>query len=107
MASSPLTYLPGTGVSGSANQGTPLTGFNVKVYYNPNNEPGTICEWYASYTVYSTSGTLTTGETLYTDAYGTNKFVGYDRVWLDPAGGDVYYLDGITGEVGTTGYGSC
>jgi hypothetical protein len=107
LASSPLTYLSGTGVSGSANQGTPLTGFGVKVYYNPNNEVGTICEWYASYTVYSTSGTLTTGETLYTDAYGTNKFVGYDRVWLDPSGGDVYFLDGITGEVGTTGYGTC
>jgi hypothetical protein len=107
-ASSPLTYLPGTGVSGSANQGPVLTGFNVKVYYNPDGETGSICDFYIVYTAYSTSGTLTTGETLYLDAYGNNKLIGYDSVWLETGSATpVYFLDGITGEVGTTTGNTC
>jgi hypothetical protein len=119
-ASSPLIYLTGTGVSGSATGGTPIaTPVNgdglAQLATRPN--PYDICSQYYSPVriVYSTTGLIEESAVLYFDAYGNDKVVGYNYV-VDNGDGDgckIYELDAITGIVGTwtgnrcSSYGGC
>ena len=102
-ASSPLTYLPGTGVSGSANQGTVLAIVgNLKVfYYVPDSY---LCDNYAGpFDIYTSTGDITPGLIAYLDEYGNSKPLGYEQIAdLD---GTVYELNSLTAEIGAdTGY---
>jgi hypothetical protein len=108
LASSPIIYLAGTGVSGSSTAGTPLIGAGYVKILVPGPEP-TFCDNYEEYYVYTTTGTIVTGSTLYLDAYGNNKFVGYSNILVvtGPNFWTGYYISEITAIVGPTDGSSC
>ena len=108
-ASSPIVYLQGTGVSGSAASGGPiayqLTG-EYKLSYYGGGDYERICQYATSgpYTLYSSTGLLEPGAVLYYDEYGNNLVTNYSylvatdycRLWeLNPITGvvvdDTYY----------------
>jgi hypothetical protein len=91
-SASPLRYLPGTGVTGSA-----LTsGFPQIVAFA--NSTFLVCNANAQ-TVYDANDDgLTTGNILYVDQYLTTPVTGYSYA-TDPTG-DIYEIDSSTGEVG-------
>lgn len=91
-AASPLRYLPGTGVTGSAlTSGYP---HSIAFAFNSTLVCGAIPQ-----TVYDANNDgLSTGNILYTDQYLTNPVTGYN--YATDAGGDIYEIDSSTGEVG-------
>jgi len=68
-ASSPLLYLSGTGISGSATAGTPIAYQLVGEYRLGRSSEDKACSAPA-FRLYSTSGYVDPGATLYWDAYG-------------------------------------
>ena len=112
LASAPLVYLQGTGVSGSL---VPvvvatLVGF-LQISSNPTFEEVCIEE---RIFVYSTTGDISTGAVLYYDPYGTSKILGY-RYVVDNSVTNcpIWELIPFSGEVGLftsaycTSYGGC
>ena len=93
-SASPLRYLPGTGLSGSA---APTAGVAEEVQLgNYLSGYGSVCAL-GTTTVYSVSGTGV-NEYIYTDLYLTNPVTGYD--YMADATGDVYDLNSATGQIG-------
>ena len=93
-AASPLRYLPGTGVTGSA-----LTSGYPQTIAFANNS--TLVCAALPITVYDTNNDgLLTGNILYVDQYLTTPVTGYS--YATDAGGDIYEIDSSTGEVGNS-----
>ena len=90
-SASPLRYVSGTGVSGSA---APTAGVAEQIQLG--NVLQNVCYNSVS-TVYSETG-YATGEYIYTDLYLTNPVTGYSY-FADPSG-DIWELDSSTGQVG-------
>jgi hypothetical protein len=81
VSSSPLIYLQGTGVSGSAQSGGPIAfsiGTNYGLSYS-TGQPYTACNSYdAPFELFSSTGVLEPSAVLYFDAYGNNVVWGYN-----------------------------
>lgn len=93
-SASPLRYLPGTGLSGSA---APTAGVLEYVQLSTIlSGYGGVCDMGTSI-IYSVSG-YGVGEYIYTDLYLTNPVTGYD--YLADQTGDVYELNSSTGQIG-------
>lgn len=90
-SASPLRYVAGTGVSGSA---SPTPGVAEQIQLGNIAEQTCIEDLT---TIYSATG-YGTGEYIYTDLYLTNPVTGYN--YFADAGGDVYELNSSTGQVG-------
>jgi len=106
LASSPLVYLSGTGVSGSASGGTPIAyevGFCQLSFYSDYRD-ACLSGNYDVRNIYSTTGYIDPGATLYFDAYGNDLVTGY-RWIVDRTICEVYELSSLNGTVGySTGY---
>jgi hypothetical protein len=104
LASSPLVYLTGTGVSGSQTGGGPIA-FNIGdcILSNSGN-PITWCLSTPYVELYSSTGILEPSAVLYYDEYGINKVVGYshvtDKNGSSPTQCDVFTINPLTGVVG-------
>ena len=99
LASSPLLRIAGTGLSGSV-QGINPT---VTAYYVGNAKlsnqsvPQDACGIYQNYDVYTISGQILNGQTLYYDQYGADIVTNYIRV-VDPITLEIYPLNsGVIG----------
>ena len=92
-AVSPLRYIQGTGITGSA---PPTAGESQEVQLG--NNLGTICSQGLT-TIYYEVGGFGPGDIIYTDLYLTNPVTGYS--YLADATGDIYDLDDLTGEMGS------
>lgn len=96
-ASSPLVYLSGTGVSGSASSGGTIAyaigpcRLGYGQIYQTCDEP--------TYELYSNTGVITPGSKLYYDQYGNSPVSGYK--WLVDANNscEIYSINTTTGEV--------
>ena len=81
LASSPIIYLSGTGVSGSAQSGGPIAisiGTNYGLSYS-TGQPLTACNYYiAPLELFSSTGVLEPSAVLYFDAYGNSPVIGYN-----------------------------
>ena len=81
LASSPIIYLSGTGVSGSAQSGGPIAisiGTNYGLSYS-TGAPRTACNYYiAPLELFSSTGVLEPSAVLYFDAYGNSPVIGYN-----------------------------
>ena len=89
---SPLRYIQGTGVTGSApTEGVAITflAFGTTEWGACNN---------ASFTVYSSDGDYVPGQIIYQDRYLQSPLTGYNY-FSDPSG-DIYDIDNFTGAVG-------
>jgi hypothetical protein len=99
LASSPLLQISGTGLSGSVQGLNPI----VNAFYVGNAKLSTVssaqsaCGIYQLYDVYTVSGQILQGETLYYDRYGADIVTNYDWV-VDPLGLEIYPLSsGVIG----------
>jgi hypothetical protein len=92
-SSSPLRYLQGTGVSGSA---APAEGVAITIPISTS--PTAVCTTTFEPTLYIETGAIfpAIGDILYTDPYLTNPLTGYSYT-VEP-GGDVRTIDSSTGE---------
>ena len=102
VSSTQLLQIAGTGLSGSVSGLNPI----VNYYYagtaklsNAGN-PRSACGIYQSYDVYTESGQILQGETLYYDPYGASAVTNYNWV-VDPSSLEVYELNN-----GVIGFGS-
>ena len=81
LASSPIIYLSGTGVSGSAQSGGPVAtsiGTNYGLSYS-TGQPLTACNYYIGpLELFSSTGVLEPSAVLYFDAYGNSPVIGYN-----------------------------
>ena len=81
LASSPIIYLSGTGVSGSAQSGGPVAtsiGYPYHLSYS-TGQPLTACNAQEGpYELFSSTGILEPSTVLYFDAYGNNPVVGFN-----------------------------
>ena len=104
-ASSPLIYLAGTGVSGSASGGGPIAFSVGDCSLVTSNNPSTWCLGTGYVELFSSTGVLEPSAVLYYDAYGNDLVVGYryviDRNTSSPTQCDIYNINGLTGIVGT------
>jgi hypothetical protein len=102
LASSPLLQISGTGLSGSVQGLNPI----VNAFYVGNAKLSTVssaqsaCGIYQLYDVYTVSGQILQGETLYYDRYGADIVTNYNWV-VDPISLEIYPLTS-----GVIGYGS-
>ena len=103
-ASSPLLRMAGTGLSGSVDgfRPTPTQFYAGNLIFTPSSYPYYVCTSPISYDVYTISGTLTQGEILYYDRYGTSPITGY-YYFSAGYGSEITEVDRTTGEIG---YGS-
>jgi hypothetical protein len=101
LASSPLLQISGTGLSGSV-QGLnpPINAFYVGNAKLSTSPPPSSCGIYQNYDVYTVSGQILQGETLYYDRYGADAVTNYGYV-IDPSSLEVYPL-----AAGVIGFGS-
>ena len=78
LASAPLVYIQGTGVSGSL---VPIVVATLVGYLQISSRPTyeEVCSEERIF-VYSTTGDISTGAVLYYDPYGTSKILGYTYV---------------------------
>ena len=110
LASTPLSYLQGTGLSGSVSGINPVeTKFSIGTYKlsNAANAPS-VCQDFSTavyYQLYTDTGTFQSGLIAYTDPYGNNPAIGYSFM-VEGTGGsgkEVYSMNSSTAEIG---YGS-
>jgi hypothetical protein len=98
LASSPLLQISGTGLSGSVEGlNPPINAFYVGNSKLSNAFPPSTCGIYQNYDVYTVSGQILQGETLYYDRYGADIVTNYNFV-VDPSSLEIYQL--IDGEIG-------
>jgi hypothetical protein len=102
LASTPLLQIPGTGLSGSIQGLNPtINAFYVgNVKLSNQSVPQQACGIYQLYDVYTLSGQILQGETLYYDQYGADIVSNYNWV-VDPLGLEIYELNN-----GVIGFGS-
>lgn len=105
-ASSPLVYLAGTGVSGSASGGGVIAYSIGDCRLTVSNNIADVCTDNL-FEIYSTTGTLVAGATLYFDPYGNNLVTGYRYISNAPVDCEVFSINRITGEVITSEGYSC
>jgi hypothetical protein len=106
LASSPLLYLTGTGLSGSVEGLNPVvTKYYVgEVRYGYSYNAADTCGSPARIQTYTDTGYIMSGLIAYSDQYGTNPITGLQFI-LDPSSLEVYTLNSSTGEIGYgTGY---
>jgi hypothetical protein len=101
LASSPLLQISGTGLSGSV-QGLnpPINAFYVGNARLSTAAPPSTCGIYQNYDVYTVSGQILQGETLYYDRYGADIVTNYNFV-VDPSSLEIYPIT-----AGVIGYGT-
>jgi hypothetical protein len=108
LASSPLVYLQGTGVSGSATSVIATSVGNCTLSYYTNKTDA--CIQTSNFELFSSTGLVENSAVMYYDAYGNNKVVGYQLVIpREPAYGqscEIWSIDTITGIINTL-EGSC
>jgi hypothetical protein len=100
MASSPLVYLSGTGISGSATPTPPSQIFVGRATFTPSLSPSAACSPTINLPIYTVSGTYTAGEVAYSNASGTQKILGL-RYFTDLTTKEIYPIDSITAVIGT------
>ena len=106
LASSPLLYLTGTGLSGSVEGLNPvITKYYVgEVRYGYSYNAADTCGSPARIQTYTDTGYIISGLIAYSDQYGNNPITGLQFI-LDPSSLEVYTLNPSTGEIGYgTGY---
>lgn len=100
MASSPLVYVSGTGVSGSALPPSPTQYFVGQGRFTFSNNPTQWCNLTnPTFDFYTSTGAVTTGVIAYYDDLGTSPVINY-RYFVDPASSEVYSINQYTGEIG-------
>jgi hypothetical protein len=110
-ASSPIVYLQGTGVSGSAQSGgvvaTQLTG-DYKLSYYGGYDYERVCQYATSgpYTLYSSTGLLEPSAVLYYDAYGNNLVTNYSYL-VDTYDCSLWQISPLNGVVVDNTYYNC
>jgi hypothetical protein len=99
LASTPLIRIAGTGLSGSVSGLNPT----INAYYVGNAKlsnqsvPQQACGLYQNYDVYTISGQIINGQTLYYDQYGADIVTNYIKV-VDPITLEIYPLsNGVIG----------
>jgi hypothetical protein len=106
-ASTPLSRIAGTGLSGSVGGINPQPNvFSIgtyKVSYVSN--AGLVCGNFteaAFYQLYTDTGTFQSGKIAYTDPYGNNPVIGFNWMVFNTGGGanEIYSLNSSTGEIG-------
>ena len=104
-ASSPLIYLAGTGVSGSASGGGPIATSIGDCILSYSSNPATWCLSTPYVELFSSTGVLEPSAVLYYDAYGNSSVTGYRYVTDKSIGSstecDVYSINPYTGIVDT------
>jgi hypothetical protein len=106
VASSPLLYLTGTGLSGSVEGLNPVINYYYagEIRYGISRTAADTCGSPARIQTYTSTGYITSGQIAYTDQYGNNPVTGLYFI-LDPSSLEVYDLNPVTGEIGFgTGY---
>jgi hypothetical protein len=106
LASSPLLYLTGTGLSGSVEGLNPVIEYYYagEVRYGISRTASDTCGSPARIQTYTSTGYITSGQIVYSDQYGANPITGLYFI-LDPSSLEVYDLNPSTGEIGYgTGY---
>jgi len=109
-ASSPLIYLQGTGLSGSIADINPtVTAFNAGQFQmSITASPLQVCFSSPINPVYTTTGTLQSGLTLYLDQYGNDAYFGYTylvdnncTIWsINPASAELLNPIGLCTDFG-------
>jgi hypothetical protein len=108
LASSPLLYLPGTGLSGSVGGISPIQNLLLAGQYGMSigDSPLGLCQGnFDTTNVYTENGFVNIGSTLYADQAGTLPFTGY-RAVFDIGSCNWYSIDANNGQV-TSFVGSC
>jgi hypothetical protein len=106
LASSPLLYLTGTGLSGSVEGLNPVIEYYYagEIRYGISRNASDTCFSPARIQTYTSTGYITSGQIVYSDQYGANPIRGLYFI-LDPSSLEVYDLNPSTGEIGFgTGY---
>jgi hypothetical protein len=106
LASSPLLYLTGTGLSGSVEGLNPVIEYYYagECRYGISRNASDTCFSPARIQTYTSTGYITSGQIVYSDQYGANPITGLYFI-LDPSSLEVYDLNPSTGEIGYgTGY---
>jgi hypothetical protein len=97
-ASSPLIYLAGTGISGSATSGGPIAFPIGDCVLSTSGRPDAVCYSGTTATLYSSTGVLEPSAVLYYDEYGNNLVTGY-RFVRELTSCDYYSIETFTGIV--------
>lgn len=104
-ASEPLTYVQGTGLSGSVGGfNPPITQYQVG-YLKVSRKPagGDTCTSLESVPFYTSNGLVTTGLVAYYDPYGNSPITGYES-FIDLYG-EAWDINSTTGQIGyASGY---
>jgi hypothetical protein len=98
-ASSPLIYLAGTGISGSATSGGPIAFSIGNCQLSSTGNPFNICAFGTFFEIFSSTGTLEAGAVLYFDAYGNSLVTGYSSIVNNPFNCNIWSLDTLSGVV--------
>jgi hypothetical protein len=111
VSSSPLIYLQGTGVSGSAASGGPIAyqlPGDYKLSYYGGSDYDRACSYATSgpYVLYSSTGTLEESAVLYYDEYGNNLVTSYTYL-VDTSDCALWKINSITGIVTQNTYYNC
>ena len=102
LSSSPLRYVAGSGVTGSA--GTPLTPFNGVI----GTTTLAVCSQGTSIYYHNGTGAVPEiGDTVYYDSAGTQPVVTYDYLADDLGSGTIYELNAGNGVVIDDNFGTC
>ena len=108
LASSPIIYLSGTGVSGSAQSGGPVAtsiGTNYGLSYS-TGAPRTACDYYIGpLELFSSTGVLEPSAVLYFDAYGNSPVIGYNYLIDKDNSCDIWSINTLGIVNGGTPYG--
>ena len=107
LASSPIIYLSGTGVSGSAQSGGPVAtsiGTNYGLSYS-TGAPRTACDYYIGpLELFSSTGVLEPSAVLYFDAYGNSPVIGYNYLIDKDNSCDIWAINTLGTVIGGTPY---
>lgn len=96
-ASSPLVYLNGSGVSGSASSGTPVA-YSIGECRLGYGAMFNVCEQ-PTIELFSSTGTISAGARLYYDQFGNSPVNGYKWLSDSPNICEIWSLNLTTGEV--------
>jgi hypothetical protein len=105
-ASTPLSRIVGTGLSGSVSGIDPAVNkYSIGTYkVSYVSSASLVCGNFteaAFYQLYTDDGTFATGKIAYTDPYGNNPVIGFSfMVYQTSGAGEVYSLNSSTGEIG-------
>jgi hypothetical protein len=94
-ASDPLVRIAGTGLSGSVGGlEPPITQYSAGVWHFTSGGAREACSSPIQIQIFTANGLLTTGQTAYTDQYGTTPLTGYTYF---TNGGPIYKINSTTG----------